>query len=227
MAAMVAAALLLACAGLASGHDSHSPKPVDANLDADPALERVVARDLCQAADGSIVAKPICNPNEVQRHRIEVEDACGGGRRVIQLSNVVDYVLQLNVTDVDAGPTRREIFLDVRSGATGRGGAAGVVRLSGAGPDGCAAPRWLLRYPAKATAGALPRGAVARASWGLNLANYKKTYDGKEVRVGETYVDRNDGYCCPTFMRFSYFRFDRAKDRYVRFATRVKRIKQR
>ena len=158
MAAVVAAALSLACAGLASGHGSHSLKPVDANLDADPVLEHVVARDLCQAGDGSIVAKPTCSADETQRHRIEIEDVCGAGRRVIQLSGVVDYVLQFNVTDVDADPTRREVFLDVRSGASGRGGAAGVLRLSGAGPDGCPAPRWLLRYPAKATLGALRAG---------------------------------------------------------------------
>ena len=81
-----------------------------------------------------------------------------------------------------------------------------------------------MRYPAKATLGALPRRAVKLESWGLNLANYKKSFPGKEVRVGETYLDRNDAQCCPTFMRFSYFRFDREKDRYVRFATRVKRI---
>ena len=74
MAAVVAAALSLACAGLASGHGAHSLKPVDANLDADSALEHVVARDLCQAGDGSIVAKPTCSADETQRHRIEIED---------------------------------------------------------------------------------------------------------------------------------------------------------
>ena len=165
MAAMVAAALSLACAGLASGHGSHSPKPVDANLDADPALERVVARDLCQAGDGSIVAKPTCSPNETQRHRIEIEDACGG-------RPARDPALRRGRLRASAQRHRRRR----RSGSQrdlprrpqrgdGRGGAAGVVRLTGAGPDGCAAPRWLLRYPAKATAGALPRRSreLARA----------------------------------------------------------------
>jgi hypothetical protein len=225
--AIATAVVALVCAGLASGHAGHSLKPVDANLDSDPALERVIARDLCRAGDGTIVAKPTCSSAEVQAHRVEIEDVCGAGPRVIQLSGVVDYVLQFTVTDVDADPARSEVFLDVRRGATGRGGAAGVVRLGAPGPDGCSQPKWLLRYPAKATLGARPRGAIAVASWGLSLANYKKALAGKEVRVAETYVDRDDPYCCPSLMRFSYFRFDRSKDRYVRFATRVKRIKPR
>jgi hypothetical protein len=225
--AIMATAVVLACAGLASGHAGHSPKPVDANLDSDPSPERVLVRDLCRAGGGTIVAKPVCGPTEVQAHRVEIEDVCGAGPRVIQLSGVVDYVLQFAVTDADADRARSEVFLDVRRGATGRGGAAGVVRLGAPGPDGCPQPKWLLRYPSRATLGARPRGAAGLASWGLNLANYKKALPGREVRIAETYVDRDDPYCCPSFMRFSYFRFERRKDRYVRFATRVKRIKRR
>ena len=41
---LVAAALSLACAGLASGHGSHSLKPVAPTSTRDPDLERVVAR---------------------------------------------------------------------------------------------------------------------------------------------------------------------------------------
>jgi hypothetical protein len=43
----------------------------------------------------------------------------------------------------------------------------------------------------------------------------------------ETYVDRDDAFCCPSFRRVSYFRYRGGRDRYVRYATRVTRIKSR
>jgi hypothetical protein len=42
----------------------------------------------------------------------------------------------------------------------------------------------------------------------------------------ETYVDRDDAFCCPSFKRVSYFRFSRARDGYVRYRSRVSRIKK-
>jgi hypothetical protein len=43
----------------------------------------------------------------------------------------------------------------------------------------------------------------------------------------ETYVDRDDAFCCPSFRRVTQFRYSRARDEYVRYSTRVSRIKKR
>lgn len=75
--------------------------------------------------------------------------------------------------------------------------------------------------------GRIPRGAAGRDSFDVGLRDYSRRYRGKELRVDETYVDRDDAFCCPSFRRISHFRFDRRRDRYVRYATKVKRIRYR
>ena len=51
-------------------------------------------------------------------------------------------------------------------------------------------------------------------------------YIGPGARLIETYVDRNAPFCCPSFERVTYFRFARARDDYVRYRTRLRRIKR-
>jgi hypothetical protein len=134
-----------------------------------------------------------------------------------------DFVVRLRVTDVDADAAYKEVFLDARSGASGRSGVSRVVRM-GAGA-GCPTAESLFRYPSRAMSGKLPRGAVARSSWDAEVRDYAHRYRGKEVRLLETFVDRNDPFCCPTFLRTTFFRLARRTDRYVPFRTAVMRIK--
>jgi hypothetical protein len=90
----------------------------------------------------------------------------------------------------------------------------------------CPHPRVLFGYPEKSTLGPIPRGAVGRDSWSPVLRDFTHRYRGKEIRLSETYVDRNDALCCPSFKRVSHFRFARARDEYVRYSTRVRRIEK-
>jgi hypothetical protein len=59
----------------------------------------------------------------------------------------------------------------------------------------------------------------------LPLREYTRRYKGKEVRLVETYLDRDDAFCCPSFKRVTYFRFSPRPDRFVRYGTRVSRIR--
>jgi len=201
-------------------------RPRVGNLDADPELERVLARNLCEAADGSLSAPTgtTCPAGGYPRHRIELEDVCAGKPRVVALSIVQDYAVRLRVTEADGDATRKEVFFDVRSGATGRGGESRLVRMRETGA-GCPSAQVLFRYPSRTTLGRLPRGTVGHVSWDAEARDYTRRFRGKEVRVLETFVDRDDPYCCPTFLRASFFRLADGGDRYRRFRTEVRTIK--
>jgi hypothetical protein len=200
--------------------------PRSANLDSDPALERIVPRRLCEASDGRVTAPP-CNDEQFPRRRIEVEDSCDDRPYTFAISSVQDFVGRLRVTNADGRTKRPEIFFDLRSGATGRGGESQVVRIVNDRQVGvCPRIEILFRYPSKTTLGRIPRGAAGRDSWSPVLRDFSRRYRGKEIRLSETYVDRNDAFCCPSFERLSYFRFARARDEYVRYRTRVSRIKK-
>jgi hypothetical protein len=220
----LALAVVAATAALASADEAG---PVSANLDADPALERVVSEELCGSADGKPhLPQPSCADNEFLQHRVVIEDTCDAKpyRRVI--SSVQDTVDRLRVINADGATKRPEIFFDSRSGATGRGGDIRVVRYDPV-QGSCWKPHRLFRYPTPATLGPIPRGAAGRDSFSAFLRNFSRRFSGREIRVIETYVDRDDAFCCPSFRRITYFRYRSEPDRYVRYQTRVKRIKKR
>jgi hypothetical protein len=138
------------------------------------------------------------------------------------ISTVQDFVTRLDVREVDGTTSAPEIFFDARSGATGRAGEARIVRYGG---TGCGMARVLFRYPTNQTIGRRPRGALARNSFSVRVVEHSKRFRGKEVRLTETYVDRDDAFCCPSFRRITFFRYSRSGDRYVPYTTSVRRIK--
>jgi hypothetical protein len=222
--ALSAVPLALALASLAIGDEA---SPVSANLDADPELERVVPQQLCESSDGKRrLAQPPCADDEYPRRRVVIEDMCDGLPYTRDISSVQDTVDRVRVINADGATQRPEIFLDSRSGATGRGGDVRVVRYDPV-EGSCREPHRLFRYPTRATLGPIPRGAAGRDSFSPFLGNFSKRYNGREIRMIETYVDRDDAFCCPSFRRVTYFRFRPGPDRYVRYRTRVNRIKSR
>jgi hypothetical protein len=206
---------------LADNHD----QPRRANLDADPYIERVIPQELCEATDGTLhLPQPECAADQFPRRRILVEDVCAAAPYIHRISTVQDYVDQFNVLELDGATERPEIFFTIRSGASGRGGEVRIVRYGESRGD-CPKARWLFRYPIKSTLGRIPRGAVGRVSFYASARDLRKRHPGKEVRLVETYVDRDDAFCCPSFRRVSFFRFDRGRDQYLRYRTRVRRIR--
>jgi hypothetical protein len=224
LAAVLAVGLFVALGSLARGDEA---APVTANIDYDPELERVVPQQFCETADGKRrVSPPACTDEEFPRRRIVIEDTCNGMPYTRDISSLQDTVDRLRVTNVDGATQRPEIFFDSRSGATGRGGDIRVVRYDPVA-GGCWKPHRLFRYPTQATLGPIPRGAAGRDSFSAFVGNFSKRFDGREIRVIETYVDRDDAFCCPSFRRVTYFRYRSGPDRYARYQTRVKRIKKR
>jgi hypothetical protein len=201
---------------------------LSANLDSDSDLERVVAQEVCEGTDGSLhLPQPTCAADQLSRRRVTIEDTCVGEPYTRRASSVQDYVDRLRVTEADGTTERQEVFFDLRSGATGRGGDIRVVHYDQGKGGACPQPRALFRYPTSSTLGPIPRGAAGRDSFSAFLRDYRRRYPGKEIRLIETYVDRNDAFCCPSFRRVTHFRFSPKGGEYIRYRTRVKRIKRR
>jgi hypothetical protein len=218
-------AALLTTGGLAAGEGAveHS-----ANLDGDAALERIVPQEVCEAQDGRThLPAPTCGADEFPRHAVEIVDTCQGRPYVRRISSVQDIVDRLRIVNADGATNRPEIFFDMRSGATGRGGDIRLVRYDPVPGRPCWKPHRLFRYPTRATVGRIPRGAAGHDGFSAQLGNFSRRFDGLEVRVIETYVDSDDAFCCPSFRRVSLFRFRSGPNRYGRYRTRVTRIKTR
>jgi hypothetical protein len=227
--ALLCCALVTCLTALAHAHTGHGvgERPRLANVDGGPELERVVTRSLCQGTDGALTepVATMCPAGALPRHRVELGDTCDGRPRALALSPVQDFVVRLRVTDVDGDPAFKEVFLDARSGATARGGLSRIVRMRADGDGNCARAETLFRYPSKATAAKAPPGALARTTWDAEVRDYARRYRGKEVRLLELFVDRDDPYCCPTFLRTTFFRLAREAGTYVPFRRAVERIK--
>jgi hypothetical protein len=224
LALPLALMLLGLLTSLASGDGA---APLSVNLDSDAELERVVPLEICESIDGKRRIPPsVCADNEFPRHKVVIEDICDGMPYARDISSVQDVVDRLRAVNADGATQRPEVFFDSRSGATGRGGDIRVVRYDPV-ENSCWKPHRLFRYPTRATLGPIPRGAAGRDSFSAQLGNFSRRFNGREIRMIETYVDRDDAFCCPSFRRVTHYRYRSGTDRYARYSTRVERIKSR
>ncbi len=183
-----------------------------ANLDGDPDLEQVIPQEV---------------PGIYPQRRIVISDTCSGAPYARVVSSEQDAAVVLEVSNFEDITPRPEIFFDLRSGAGARVGEIGIVSWEdGPTPGACPAPRSLFRYPSRRTRGRLPKKAVARSSFAAVLRDVSKRHAGKELRLYEYYVDRDDPLCCASFRRTTDFGYNAARDLYVKFRTRVKRIRR-
>jgi hypothetical protein len=196
------------------------------DLDGDPDLEEVIPQEAClPVANGKLAAD--CSPGQFAQRRIVIADTCNGAPYTRVVSSQQDAVVALVVSNFEDITPRPEVFFDLRSGAGARFGQIGIVSWEdGPTPAACPQARNLFLYPSKRTRGRLPRGATALSSFDAALRNVSKRYAGKEVRLTEFYVDRDDPLCCASFRRTTYFGYNAGKDLYVKFRTRVKRIRR-
>ena len=161
--------------------------------------------------------------DEVDGTRIEVVDDCAGRERATPISGVEEAVGFIRAVKADTRPGR-EAFIDLRSGASGRAGETRVVawRL---GADGCRARRNLFLYRGERPT-RRPRGTLEAVGFGLVIRELEARYRGRELVLQEGFARNGDSFCCPSVVKRSYFRYDRRRDRYVRYATKVRTLRQ-
>jgi hypothetical protein len=208
--ALVAAAGLGATALAADRPSQPLDTPLRADLDADG-----TSAPPCSRRD-----------NEFRTLVVEVADTCAdGAEHALTLSREMDFVSLARVIDADGDGQARELAFEVRAGASGRAVQAKIVSFRPGAGDCVAVRRTLFSYPRADSIGARPRGA-SFSSGALVVRDFTRRWPGLELRTDETYARGDDPGCCPTWERTSYWRFDRAGDRYRTYCTKLVRLRR-
>ena len=133
--------------------------------------------------------------------------------------------MTLRLVDADTHPGK-DVFVDLRSGASGRvgGDPARVMAVRRPAPT-CAAAHNLFKYSSRHPTHR-PPGTVAMADFVASVRDFTRRFPGKELRLSEGWVTRSDALCCPTFEKTSFYRYVKARDRFIRYHTDLRRNKQ-
>ena len=202
----------LAAASGASALAFYEPVEKRGDLDGDAGIER--ARTAPRPVDGE------------QWTEVRVSDDCPDGTLTDRrISGVEESLARLRLVAADTRPGR-EVFVELRSGASGRNGEARLVAWRST--ERCPGPRRLFRYRTERSSRP-PRGALRGASnFGASVRDVERRFAGREVVLDEAFVTRRaPSGCCPSFQKRSYFRYDARSDRYRRYRTRVVRLPTR
>ena len=175
------------------------------------------------------------DPETVEAYRIEVEgaedpfdqtgirvrDTCNGQTLSRKVAGPQDNLATLRLKELD---TRggREIFLDMRSGASGRLGEARVVAWRRGGTS-CRRPRALFTYKSERPTSS-PTGATREVSFFILRAKaLSRRYGGTELVLVEQFLKRGEPGCCGSVRKTTLLRYSRPRDRYVPYRTSVRR----
>jgi hypothetical protein len=190
------------------------PKTVSGNMDSDPDAEQVKAVRIPSSVDP--------NDDDLAQVAVDVSDNCASGPTDQRIAGPEEALVTLRLLDADTRPGK-EALIDMRAGASGRHGQLRLVSLRpGAAGAACEVPHndfsYLSTRPTRH-----PRGANALTDFEISVKDFNRHFKGKEVRLLEGWAKPTDALCCPSFDKTSFYRYDRKKDRYVRYAAKVKR----
>ena len=156
---------------------------------------------------------------------VRVSDSCGGQAIDQRILGPQDNLAVLRLRAADTRPGR-EVFADLRSGASGRLGEAGIVAWREARGLPCRVPRRLFFYESRNPTRE-PRGTKGVTSFGVSLREQTRRYRGLEVTLDERFSGLTDpGYCGLT-QKMTRYRYSGRLDRYVRYQTRIKSLRRR
>jgi hypothetical protein len=204
------ALLALALAAPAFGFSGTVTKTGD--LDGDSAKETVYTAqvDLADVDD------------EFDPTVIRISDTCGSTSIDQRISGRQDGVVTLKLRRID---TRRgaEVFFDMRSGASARQGEARVVAWRKRSGTPCRKARSLFKYRStKPTR--RPSGTTGEVStFDVKVRERARRYRGKEVVLSEIFLREGEPFCCGSVKKLTYWRYSRARDKYLRYRTKVTR----
>ena len=154
--------------------------------------------------------------------KLRIADRCGRTRIVRTVSGKHEAVtlLKLVAADIRRG---RELLFQMHDGAARRAGEARLVAWRRTGRTRrCRAPRVLLRYSTRRPT-RLPPGAHQLSAFELSAKQLTDRFAGREVLLVERFARLGDDACCPSIARRTSYRYDRGRDRYVRYGTTVVR----
>jgi hypothetical protein len=182
------------------------------DLDGDAAKETVYTSrvDLPGVAD------------EFDQTEVRVSDTCAATPVDQRIGGPQDGLVTLKLRRID---TRKgaEVFLDMRSGASARQGEARVVAWRKHSGTPCRKARNLFKYKSTKPTHP-PRGTNGEvSSFEVKVRERAARYRGKEVVLSEVFTRPGEPLCCGSVRKLSYWRYSRARDKYVRYKTKIKR----
>jgi hypothetical protein len=199
-------ALSLALAATLPAQGFYEPLSVEGDMDGDGAAE--------QARSVKYVDQ---REPDFDRVTVNVSDTCASGMVDRRVAGPEDAVGHLKLVSADTQPGR-EVFIDLRSGASGRVGEARVVALRDPDGDGCGEPRALFAYTRPTRR---PRGAEFFGSFAARVRDVDRRRPGREVVLDERFARPGEAGCCASIRKTTWFRYDAGDDRYERYRTRV------
>ncbi|HEV2752264.1 MAG TPA: hypothetical protein VGV36_00370, partial [Solirubrobacteraceae bacterium] len=224
LAGLVALIALAAPAASTASPVFTPPAPLDeplrADVDRDGVTEEIRFRETsCFGEDGD--SAPPCPEDGLREGYVELVDECAEGTVRTRLTGTGENVSLARLVDIDGDGDRLELAVELRSGATGRGVDARVLRFA-AGEGDCARRKTVFAFPRQSTRGRAPRGAAFQTG-SMTTGGFGATTKSR-LRVLSTYVRPSDGQCCPTYARTSIWTYSPSRDRFTRISTRVDRL---
>jgi hypothetical protein len=211
-----AAFIAILCAAVAAPPVTafFEPHSVRGSLDGDPAAEEARTVRVLNPLDPA--------DDLIASTEVHISDTCETGTTDVRIAGPEESLGFLKLYDADTRPGR-EVFVDLRSGATGRGGQTRLVAWRPA-PGACGQPRILFRYDADRPT-RRPRGTSSASNFALVVKEIDRRFKGRELRLSEGFVKKDEAYCCPSVQKYTYLRYHAGRDRYVRYKTRILRRK--
>lgn len=211
MAAMrlryAAAAGTLACVLVVPVAESYDKESRKGDLDGDAVVERARTVRVPSSKAG------------FDRTAVNVTDRCPSGREIDRrVAGPQDELESLKLIRVDTHPGR-EVLAELSSRKAGKVGEVSLVAWRPRASATCAKPRVLFRYR-RATK--RPKGARAVTAFSIGMKELKSRYPGIEIQLEERFARSGESFECATLRKWTYFRLDEQKDRYVSYKTRVR-----
>ena len=154
------------------------------------------------------------------RTAVRIGDTCAGQVVRRRVAGPQDNLALLRLRPIDPRPGR-EVFVDLRSGASGRLGEARVVAWRKRG--GCGAARSLFAYGSDRPTSSPPGATDEVSSFALRARALTRRFRGLELVLVEQFLRRGEPGCCGSVRKTTLLRYSRAKDRYVVYRTSVRR----
>lgn len=179
-------------------------REVRANLDRDPALERIVA------------VEDVGSDHLVWRASVRIVDRCRGRSRTHQVVAGFQRLGEAKTEQAD-GRGAKEV-LGVVYNVSARDGIARLVRMV-ARPRGCPTLRTLFRYVAAESE--RPARGFELVQFTVDVVELDSRFAGRELRVTEQFQTPP---MLSSIHRETLHRYVRARDRFVVYATNTHRV---
>lgn len=182
------------------------------NLDGDPGTETVLVRP----------HNPTDAQDDFERTQVRVRDTCPAGPVDRRVMPVHDNLERLRLRRADRRPGA-EVFAVMRDGARG---VLGEARLIAWRPDpaACRREKALFVYDSDRHT-PTPRGGTGDISFfNARMRELASRFAGPEIVVDERFLRRGDPPFAGSIKKLTYWRYHLLRDRYVRYASKVRRL---